>query len=149
MSLALSLVLAAAVPLPALSGTSPDEVPSGAAIAQWLSFKGDARSPKGDGIAYELRVDPRRLALYVLTRYRVRVAGDLEAENEVLIWNSAPGTRQALRCYERVPNVGPGGTSWAWEVVPQGTNRYWEAMAMATQVYFLQRRREEEKQAER
>jgi hypothetical protein len=151
MGLVLAMWLAAVAPMPVLSDTSPDEVPSGAVIAQWQMFQGEARTPKGDRIRYRLLVDPHRLALYRITRYRVHAAGDADAANEVLIWNSAPGVERVLRCYERVAHDEKGVMSWSWQPVPPATDRYLAAMQMATQVYFLQRQqeREEEERAAR
>jgi hypothetical protein len=147
MGLAFALLLAAVAPMPVLSETSPAEVPSGAAIDQWQVFQGEAQTPKGDRIRYQLLVDPRRLALYTITRYRVHTAEGAEADNEVLIWNSAPGVIRVLRCYERVRHDDQGVASWIWEPVPPATERYVAAMMMATQVYYLHRQREREEEA--
>src|SRR5688500_17087748 len=92
------LVLAAVLPVP-LSGTFPEGVPSGSEIARWQRYSGHFTAAPSFRISYELFVDPRRQALYAITRYRLHSGDQSEPEDEVLIWNSRPGTTTRLLCF--------------------------------------------------
>jgi len=134
-----------------LSGTFPADVPSGAAIESWERLSGRA-DYKGTHIAYELFVDPRRIALYTITRYRIHVVGADRAADEILIWNAQPGMRPPvpLRCFVRVARPTRPGLSdaWAWEVLAPETDAYNQAMYKAMQVYVLHRATERRAEAE-
>lgn len=139
-------VLLAAAPL-VLSGTFPEEVPSGTAIANWDRYAGRVHH-EGKRITYELFVDRRRLALYTITRYRVHRAGEAQADDEILIWNSNPGSRprEYLRCYARVAQVPGTLPAWSWQALVPETDVYRAAMYAAIQVYGLHRAREREQE---
>ena len=123
-----------------LSGTFPADVPSGRAIESWerVAGRGDY---KGTHVAYELFVDPRRLALFTLTRYRIHFVGKEHAEDEILIWNAQPGMRPVVpvRCFVRVARRRPGlADAFGWDVVPPETGPYKQAMYKAIEVYALE-----------
>ena len=142
----LLFVLAGSV-MPALSGTFPTDVPSGAAIVGWERFGGSATGPTGDRISYELLVDPKRPALYAITRYRIHAGRTSGPENEMMIWFARV---RDTRCYHRV-RVEGDRVAWEWRVVPSGTRVFNDAMSHARAVYELNRRREaaEEQRLER
>ena len=141
-SLPLLALLAALVPLPSLSTTTPTEVPSGEAVAGWERLGGEAKRANGERIAYELLVDPKRLGLYTITRYRVRLAGSERPQNEILIWNARPGTREPVRCFEHVTESGAAASRSHWQPVVHATEPYRIAMYRAMEVYVLHRRNE-------
>jgi len=122
-----------------LSGTFPDEMPSGGALQTWERYGGQAER-NGHRIVYELMVNPQRPALFMITRFRIHAAGQTNADDEILIWNARPGARpiQYLRCFARVvrPRVGLLH-QWAWEAVPAQTPPYQRAMATAMEIYAL------------
>jgi hypothetical protein len=137
-------VLLAASPIVLLSGTFPDEVPSGRTIEGWERLSGHSEH-KGNRISYELLVDPARYALYTITRYRVHRVDKEQADDEILIWHSQPGARpmKPMLCFIRVPRQHLGIVkSWAWEPVLHNTEPYRQAMSIATQVYMIHRARE-------
>jgi hypothetical protein len=133
-----AIALLAALPPVPLSGTFPAETPSGSVIAGWTRFAGELES-EGSRIAYELYVEPRRLGLFVLTRFRVRPP-HASIGDEILIWNARPGL-EPLRCFARVSRPNPWALGllpmWHWEGVPVGTNPYRQAMFTAIKVYYL------------
>jgi hypothetical protein len=140
----LMAALLAASPIVLLSGTFPEGVPSGRTIEHWERLSGHSEH-NGYRISYELFVDPARLALYTITRYRVHLPDKEDAEDEILIWHSRPGARPMLPmlCYARVsrPRLGVA-KSWAWEPVLHNTQPYRQAMSTATQVYMIHRAHE-------
>jgi hypothetical protein len=138
----LMVALLAASPIVLLSGTFPEGVPSGRAIETWERLSGHSEH-RGDRISYELFVDPARLALYTITRYRVHLADKEQAEDEILIWHSRAGARpmKPMLCYARVTRQHPVRSS-AWEPVLHNTQPYRQAMSTATQVYLIHRARE-------
>jgi len=124
-----------------LSATFPADVPSGRAIEGWERVSGRGNS-KGARVAYELFVDPRRIALFTLTRYRVHFVGKEHAEDEILIWNAQPGMRPVVpvRCFVRVARRRPGlADAFGWDVVPPETEPYKRAMYKAIEVYGMNR----------
>lgn len=134
----LFVLLAAGAALPVLSGTSPTEVPSGVG---WERAGGGFVAGSGARISYELLVDPKRIALWAITRYRVQGAGKTEPDDEILIWN-VHHRPPDLRCYQRVRRPDASPPAWEWQRVPTGTPVYRTAMSVATEVYGLNRARE-------
>jgi hypothetical protein len=133
-------VLLAASSLVTLAYDRPAALPSNAIVSRWPRVAGDADLGSGARVSYELYVEPSRPLLYVITRYRVSQAGASGAENEFLIWNSQPGSREPLRCFERVaqPAAKAGEPAmWSWVVVPQGSDPYRMAMMTAVRVYAV------------
>jgi hypothetical protein len=119
-----------------LADDRPAELPPHAIVAAWPRVAGYAAFGAGRRISYELYVEPSRSALYAITRYRVSSSSG--ARNEVLIWNSRPGTHEPLHCFERVaqaPTVAGGAVKWIWVAVPHDTAPYREAMLTAIHVY--------------
>jgi hypothetical protein len=118
-------------------------VPQGERIQGWQRFAGSG-DVDAEAFTYELWVNPARAALYEITRYRRHSAADGSAlSNEMLLWNSRPGERVPLLCYERVARRRPWTLwlvrHWAWRPVPPGTPRYREEMARAIRIYELHR----------
>jgi hypothetical protein len=133
-----ALVLAGARDLGlGLSATTPSTAPDAAAMRGWQRFIGHAETPT-ERVAYELYVNPRRAALYEVTRYHVtRLWKDAEGraqarvETEKFLWNSHPGAEH-LRCFEL---LGDG----TWVRMKTGSERYRFEMATAIHVYALHR----------
>jgi hypothetical protein len=138
----LAVVLAAAVPMPALSQTFPAEMPATATLLAWERVSGQAVADGGSRIHYELMVDPARMALWAVTRYRIHDVSKAQPEDEILIWSKSSRAPVDMRCYRRVLRLGSEAPVWDWERVVAGSTIYREALVRAREVYALNRRRE-------
>jgi hypothetical protein len=133
---------------PPLARTLPDGVPSPDTMAGWERADGEA-ADAGWAVVYSLYVNPQRPGLYEVTRFRVdrfERQGSGEArrvpETEKLLWNSRPGTREPLVCFERAPDRRwwtLWRRRWRWRPLTPGTPEYREAMLTAVRVYGLHR----------
>jgi len=128
-----------------LAERMPAELPDTVTIARWEKFAGQA--DMGDAsVVYELYVNPVRPALYEITRYRLTTsaAGSdgrtrRHEETEKVLWNSAPGTREPLRCFEWIAQR-TWRTLWLasageWRRMEPGSPAYRSAMGTAIRVY--------------
>ena len=148
-----ALVLAASSLVP-LAEDRPGVLPSHEVVSQWPRVSGNADFGRGLRVSYELYVEPSRPLLYAITRYRVSPGRGAADQNEVLIWNAQPGTREPLLCFERVlqPPVKEGAMATVeWVAVPHGSQDYRNAMQTAVRVYFAYQAvvREQAAEAER
>ena len=128
-----------------LAERMPAELPDTATIAGWEKFAGQA-DIGADSVVYELYVNPRRPALYEITRYRLTTATRgtdgrtrRREETEKVLWNSAPGTGEPLRCFEWIARR-TWSTLWLagsgeWRRVEPGSPAYNSAMGTAIRVY--------------
>ena len=119
-----------------LAERMPAELPDTATIAGWEKFAGQA-DIGADSVVYELYVNPRRPALYEITRYRLTTA--TSEETEKVLWNSAPGTGEPLRCFEWIARR-TWRTLWLagngeWRRMEPGSPAYNSAMGTAIRVY--------------
>ena len=137
-ALALLAALVAVAPAEAgeFSATIPTGVPNLAMLATWEKVTGDVQTAT-ESVVYQLYVNPRRLALYEVTRYRVtRISRDAKGHEtrdpgtEKFLWNAGGG--EHLHCFER---KAPGG----WVRMEEGTPEYRWEMGMAMHVYGLHR----------
>jgi hypothetical protein len=122
----------------------PAELPD-VTLDGWEKYAGTADMPQAS-VVYELYVNPRRPALYEITRYRLTTSStDAEGrtrrhqETEKVLWNSAPGTAVPLRAFEWIARR-TWWTLWLsrkgeWRPMEPGTAPYRSAMRMAIQVY--------------
>lgn len=125
-----------------LAEKMPAELPDTATIARWEKFAGQA-DIGADKVVYELYVNPQRPALYEITRYRLTTSTTgrdgrtrRHEETEKVLWNSAPGTREPLRCFEWIARR----TLWLagsgeWRRMEPGSPAYNSAMGNAIRVY--------------
>jgi len=120
-----------------LTASLPRDVPAAAAMSGWE--KADGRAEVGEwSVVYALYVNPVRPGLYEVTRFRVA------HETEKLLWNSRPGSREPLVCYEwsgRRSWRSLWIRRWAWRRLAPGTEAYRAAMFTALRVYALHRAR--------
>jgi hypothetical protein len=128
-----------------LAERMPAELPDTATIAGWEKFAGQASFDDGS-VVYELYVNPRRPALYEITRYRLTTSttgADGRArphdETEKVLWNSAPGTGEPLRGFEWIARR-TWWTLWLtgsgdWRRMEPGSPAYKSAMGTAIRVY--------------
>jgi hypothetical protein len=116
----------------------PDELSEGTDVAGWEQFGGHAAIGSQD-IAYVLYVDPRYPALYRLTRYQITIVTKTaegrdvrSVEDEKLIWNSQPGSREPLRCYTLLrASAEPS----RWQPVPWDSEGYRNTMHTVVSLY--------------
>jgi hypothetical protein len=141
MTVLLPLLLAATESARILSGTFPEGVPSGKALVGWERINAEAETPTHHFV-YELWVNPRRAALYEITRYRTWPSSSEEsasasgvASAEILVWNSRPGQRVPVLLYERVREE----SSWVWRAIEPNTDRYRAEIQRVIQVYGVHR----------
>jgi hypothetical protein len=128
-----------------LAERMPAELPDTMTIAGWEKFAGQA--DMGDAsVIYELYVNPRRPGLYEITHYRLTTSTTSsdgrtrrQVETEKVLWNSAPGTREPLHCFEWIAQR-TWRTLWLasageWRRMEPGSPRYNSAMGTAIRVY--------------
>jgi hypothetical protein len=122
-----------------LSAYTPTAGPSVAVLGSWQKITGKVDTGTED-VSYELYVNPKREALYEVTRYRVthHSTGDdgrrqSVSESEKFLWNSHPGTGELLRCFELL-------SDGSWVQMKTGSPEYRNEMGTATYVYGLHRR---------
>lgn len=128
-----------------LADRMPAELPDTTTIASWERFAGQA-DMGGDSVIYELYVNPRRPALYEITRYRLTTSTTgadgrtrRQQETEKVLWNSAPGTGEPLHCFEWIAQR-TWRTLWLasageWRRMEPGSPAYRSAMGTAIRVY--------------
>jgi hypothetical protein len=137
------LVSLGALPAPAratdlvFAATLP---PGVADVAGWELVTGDFETPKLRG-AYRLYVNPARLALYQVMRYRVQRLpssagpGDATLRAERVVFVRRPGVREPVECWERrAPGSAP-----EWRALAPGTGEYVAEMAQLTEVLAIHR----------
>jgi hypothetical protein len=114
----------------------PAEITAGD-VAGWEQFEGRAAIGSQD-IPYVLYVDPRFPAIFRLTRYQITVVTrtpegrELRSTAEqILVWNSHPGSREPLVCY----TLHTSRSSGQWLAVPSGSESYRSAMTTAISLY--------------
>jgi hypothetical protein len=125
--LAMGLLLAgaaragAADPSALFAATLPENIGD---VSRWEIESGhfESRTERG---AYRFYVNPQRLAMYQLMRYRVelRVATSLEERRrggaERVAFIRRPGVREPMVCWERLP-----GEVTAWRELSASTEEY-------------------------
>jgi hypothetical protein len=106
-------------------------------VAGWEQFEGRASIGSQD-IPYVLYVDPRFPAFFRLTRYQITVVTRTPEGRElrttaeqILVWNSHPGSREPLVCYTLHGSPRPG----QWLAVASGSESYRSAMTTAMSLY--------------
>ena len=139
------LVGCATVGTQRLAERMPAELPDTVTISGWQKLAGQA--DMGDAsVVYELYVNPRRPALYEITRYRLTTSTTStdgrtrrHVETEKVLWNSAPGTAEPLHCFEWIARrtwrslwLARGGE---WRRMEPGSPAYKSAMGTAIRVY--------------
>ena len=122
-----------------LSAHTPAAGPGGAVLGSWQKIAGDVETAS-EHVSYELYVNPKREALYEVTRYRVTrhpTGGDGRrqsvSESEKFLWNAHPGTGELLRCFELL-------SDGSWVQMKTGSPEYRSEMGTAIRVYGLHRR---------
>jgi hypothetical protein len=137
MEAVISALVLAASSLVLLAQDRPGALPSHAVVSQWPRVAGDADFGRGLRVSYELYVEPSRPMLYAITRYRVSPGRGRADQNEMLIWNAQPGTREPVLCFERVmrPATSSAAASVEWVPVAQSSPTYRDAMMIAVRVY--------------
>ena len=120
-----------------LSATLPPGVPSFATLGTWQKIDGKIETATAT-VHYEFYVNPRREALYEVTRYRVtQLSRGPDGSprrvpaTEKFLWNAHPGTGERLWCFELRR---PGG----WTRLDTHSREYQEEMRTAVYVYDLQ-----------
>jgi hypothetical protein len=128
-----------------LAERMPAELPDELTLSGWEKYEGTASMPEAS-VVYALYVNPRRPALYEITRYRLTTSSKdaggrtrRHQETEKVLWNAAPGTAAPLRCFEWIARR-TWRTLWLaskgeWRAMEPGTPDYRSAMKMAIQVY--------------
>jgi hypothetical protein len=126
--LAAALLLLGALRAAAQSGagafapTLPDGIGD---VSRWQLVTGDFDTRQARG-AYRFYVNPARLAMYQLMRYRVQLLEGATSEErrrgpaERVAFVRRPGVREPMALWER----GPEGADPAWREVAAGTNAY-------------------------
>jgi hypothetical protein len=140
--LATGLLLAGAARAGAADGsalfapTLPDSVGD---VSRWAIESGQLESQTESG-AYRLYVNPQRLAMYQLMRYRVelRVATSPEEQRrgsaERVAFIRRPGVREPMVCWERLP-----GEVTAWRMLTANTAEYRLEMSVLMRVLAAHR----------
>lgn len=139
----LTLLLAAAGP--ALAEVVPtrfgETLPPGVAdVSRWELVAGDFETGRLRG-GYRFYVNPERLAMYQVMRYRVQrlardgEAGDAELGAERVAFIRHPGVREPIECWERQPP----GEGAEWRTLAPGTTEYQTQMLVLTQVLAIHR----------
>jgi hypothetical protein len=120
-----------------LSQDWPAGVPGPVEMAGWERIDGDVETTRGRAI-YALYVDPRRGAIYTVTRYRVRwkeLGADgrprERTETEKYVWLRRRELGGAV-CFER-------GTDGQWRELASGSAAFRAEMATSIAVYGLHR----------
>lgn len=121
-----------------LSAHTPTAGPSDAVLGSWQKITGDVETGRED-VSYELYVNPKREALYEVTRYRVThhsTGSDGRpqsvSESEKFLWNAHPGTGELLRCFELL-------SDGSWVQMKTGSPEYRNEMGTAMRVYGIHR----------
>ncbi len=141
--LAVLLVLATVTPMHA--GTPDpsfaDNLPPGVAdVSAWELVSGDFDTPQLRG-GYRFYVNPERLAMYQLMRYRIQrlpsaaQAGDAALGAERVAYVRRPEVREPIQCWERQAP----GTGSEWRALVPGTTEYRTEMIVLTQVLAIHR----------
>jgi hypothetical protein len=126
-----------------LSETLPLGLPSAALRASWERINGDYETAT-DHVRYSLFVDPQRPLLFRITQFRVspRRPGwgsrpRFEDGAEMVVWNEAPGSHLALRCFaeERLGRRESRGVQQSWRDVSPATPEFRASMYRAMEIY--------------
>jgi hypothetical protein len=140
-------LLGAATPAAQAQSSPPsplraDEWPPGLPVGEmagWQSFRGAYATDVGQ-VAYELFVDPVRIGLYRVTRYRVTPPAGGGAQAAVAMdtvqFVARPGQAPPL-CYQRPASAGPKGP---WLMLVQGTPAYNGEMWRGIEVFQRQQK---------
>jgi hypothetical protein len=146
---AVVLLLAAATPLPApapapAAPAAPvfaDTLPPGIAdVSGWEVISGDFETPQMRG-GYRFYVNPERLAMYQLMRYRVQrlpsatQPGDAALGAERVAFIRRPGVREPIDCWERRAD----GADDEWRAFAPATAEYVAEMTVLMQVLAIHR----------
>jgi len=123
--LALSMPLGAAT----LDGSLPPGVPDGAALG-WERVNGDVETPT-EGAVYEFYVNPQRLAIYEVVRYRFSAGG--RTESEKLVWNRYPNEGHGPSCFVHEADG-------SWRALRNDSQEYRDEMRTVMRVYGLHRK---------
>jgi len=101
-------------------------------ISRWEKSAGSAEFKAPDrSLEYELYVAPQRPSVYSVTRYRVREAGAVPA-NEKLQWDR---DGRDVRRYECVADA--GDAACRWREFSHGSKEYDGELSTLVAVYFL------------
>jgi hypothetical protein len=109
-------------------------------VSGWELVTGDFETPQMRG-GYRFYVNPARLAMYQLMRYRVqRLAtgtqpGDAALRSERVVFVRRPGVREPIDCWER---QAPGAVP-EWRALAPGTPAYDAEMMLLMQVLAIHR----------
>ena len=140
---AVLLVVAAVVPThagtpdPAFADTLP---PGIADVSGWELVSGDFDTPQLRG-GYRFYVNPDRLAMYQLMRYRIQrlpsgtQGGDAALGAERVAYVRRPEVHEPIQCWERQV-LGPGPE---WRALAPGSAEYQTEMMLLTQVLAIHR----------
>lgn len=124
-----------------MSETLPVGLPSATLRASWERINGDYETAT-EHVRYSLFVDPQRPLLFRITQFRVsprwRWRGPrFEDGAEMVVWNEAPGTHVALRCFaeERLGRTASRGVRQSWRDVSPATPEFRASMYRAMEIY--------------
>jgi hypothetical protein len=108
-------------------------------MAGWETLRGGFTAPWGE-VAYELFVEPSRIGLYRVTRYRVTAVpgtgGDAAPPMDTVQFISHPGQRRPL-CYQRPVSA---GAKAPWVLLAPGSPSYNEEMWRGIEVFQRQQK---------
>jgi hypothetical protein len=122
---------------PVFASTLP---PGIADVGGWELVSGDFETAQMRG-GYRFYVNPERLAMYQLMRYRVQRLpsaegpGDATLGAERVAFVRRPGVREPIDCWERQP----AGAAPAWRPLAPGTAEYQAEMLLLTRVLAIHR----------
>jgi hypothetical protein len=108
-------------------------------VSLWAIESGEFETETARG-AYRFYVNPQRLAMYQLMRYRVelRVATSPEEQRrgvaERVAFIRRPGMREPMACWERLP-----GDATTWREISAGTAEYQLEMSVLMRVLAAHR----------
>jgi hypothetical protein len=126
-----------------LSETLPIGLPSATLRASWERINGDYETAT-EHVRYSLFVDPQRPLLFRITQFRVsprrpgpRSRPRFEDGAETVVWNEAPGTHVALRCFaeEHLGRTARRGVQQSWRDVSPLTPEFRASMYRAMEIY--------------
>jgi hypothetical protein len=140
---AIALALAAAGILRADSAATPfaQTLPPGVAdVSRWELVSGDFETVRLRG-GYRFYVNPERVALYQVMRYRVQrlpfggERGDAQLGAERVVFVRRPGVREPVECWERQATGAPA----EWRALAPGSAEYRTEMFVLTRVLAVHR----------
>lgn len=138
---AIALAAAAVVRAEPAATSFSETLPPGITdVSRWELVSGDFETPRIRG-GYRFYVNPERVALYQVMRYRVQrlpfgsERGDAALGAERVVFVRRPGVREPIECWER---QAPGSPA-EWRALDPGTAEYRTEVLVLTEVLAVHR----------